>query len=176
MARYKVLKGVAHDIGHTFTSLMNYVSDDYVMGHVLRFARRSGRDTLMIDFVAGEAGPPELLLEPISEVPTRYRKWFWEMVQQQGSDPSYVHSAKLTLKFNLAIERPAAIAPEFQESPYECNVLIKDSRGKDYTAHFEGWWFPERHDLPHRKAQPWWKVWALFNNIWRRLQSSKIVL
>jgi hypothetical protein len=175
MASYKVLKGVAHDIGHTFTSLTNYVVDDYVMGHILRFARRSGCDTLTIDFVTGEAGPPELLLEPISEVPTRYTKWFWEMIQRQGSDPSLVHSAKLTLKFDITMERPAAIAPEFQESPYECNVLIKDSRGKDYTAHFAGWWFPERHDLPGRKAQPWWNVWAWASSIRRRYQSSKIV-
>lgn len=57
MARYKVLKSVAHNIGHSFTSLMNYVDDDYVMGHILHFARQTGRDTLTIDFVKGDAGP-----------------------------------------------------------------------------------------------------------------------
>jgi hypothetical protein len=31
MPRYKVLKGVAHHDGHSFTSLMNYVGNDYVM-------------------------------------------------------------------------------------------------------------------------------------------------
>ena len=65
MARYKVLKGVAHNIGHSFVSLMNYAVDDYVMGHLLRFARQTRRDTLTIDFVSGEAGPSELLQEPI---------------------------------------------------------------------------------------------------------------
>jgi len=34
MARYKVLKSVAHNIGHSFTSLMNYAGDDY--GNVAR--------------------------------------------------------------------------------------------------------------------------------------------
>ena len=65
MARYKVLKSVAHNIGHSFISLMNYVGDDYVMGHILRFAMRTGHDTITMDFVTREAGPPELLAEPI---------------------------------------------------------------------------------------------------------------
>ncbi len=39
MPGYKVLKGVAHNVGHSFTSLMNYADDDYTMGHILRFVR-----------------------------------------------------------------------------------------------------------------------------------------
>src|SRR5713101_3017416 len=77
MARYKVLKGVAHSIGHSFTSLMNYAGDDYVMGHILRLARETKRDTLTIDFVSGAAGPPELLARPIPDVLSRYIPWFW---------------------------------------------------------------------------------------------------
>jgi hypothetical protein len=76
MSRYKVLKSVAHNIGHSFTSLMNYSGDDYVMGHVLRFARKTGCDTLRIDFVNGKASPPELLVDPIADVPARYVNFF----------------------------------------------------------------------------------------------------
>jgi hypothetical protein len=75
MPRYKVLKGVAHNIGHLFTSLMNYAVDDYVKGHILRFARISGKQMLTIDFVAETAGPEELLASPISEVLGRYTNW-----------------------------------------------------------------------------------------------------
>jgi hypothetical protein len=64
MPRYKVLKGVAHNIGHSFTSLMNYAIDDYTMGHILRLARKSGKDTLIIDFITGVGRPAELLQEP----------------------------------------------------------------------------------------------------------------
>jgi hypothetical protein len=49
MPKVKVLKGVAHNIGDSFTSLMNYCADDYSMGHILRFARESGINTLTID-------------------------------------------------------------------------------------------------------------------------------
>jgi hypothetical protein len=33
MPRYKVLKSVAHNIGDSFTSLMNYAVDDYPNGN-----------------------------------------------------------------------------------------------------------------------------------------------
>jgi len=152
MARDKVLKGVAHNVGHSFTSLMNYADDDYVMGHILRFARRTGRDTLTIDLVKGEAGPPELHAEPISEVPAQYEKWFWHLVKNQGSDRSCVHWATLTLRYDIATQRPWRGDAQFSESPYTCDVRITDSRGKEYLAHFEGWWFPERIDQTTRRV------------------------
>lgn len=161
MARYKVLKSVAHNTGHSFTSLMNYAGDDYVMGHILRFARRTGRDTLTIDFVKGEAGPRELLAEPISDIPTRYTEWFWHLVETQGSDRALVQAATLTLRFDIANQRPLSSAPQFIESPFVCDVEIRDTRGKNYRAHFDGWWHPERRE--HSKSEPrtWWKFWLL---------------
>jgi hypothetical protein len=159
MARYKVLKGVAHNIGHSFTSLMNYAHDDYVMGHILRFARRTGRETLTIDFVKREAGPPELLAEPVAEVPARYMEWFWKLVEQQGSDMSLVQSATLTLRYDIATQRPHSSAPQFIESPFVCDVRITDTRGKDYMAHFDGWWYPERLEDSKIEPHPWWKFW-----------------
>jgi hypothetical protein len=159
MARYKVLKGVAHNIGHSFTSLMNYAGDDYVMGHILRFARSTGRDTLTIDFVKREAGPPELLGLPISEVPGRYTEWFWDLVQRHGSDRSLVQSATLTLGYNIEIQRPLRSSPQFIESPFTCDVRITDIRGKDYLAH-DGWWYPERLENSQTAPRPWWKFWA----------------
>jgi hypothetical protein len=160
MARYKVLKSVAHNIGHSFTSLMNYAGDDYVMGHILRFARRTGRDTMTIDFVKREAGPPELLTEPISEVPARYTEWFWDLVKRHGSDRSLVQSATLTLRYDIATQRPLCSAPQFTESPFTCAVRITDIRGKIYVAHFDGWWYPERLDHSKGESRPWWKFWV----------------
>jgi len=144
MPRYKVLRSVAHNIGHSFTSLMNYADDDYVMGHILRFARQSGRDTLTIDFVAGTGTPRQLLRKPLSEVPARYTKFFWDLVHRHGSERSYVARASLTVRFDLSQERPARDAPQFLESPYTCHVRVTDKRGKEYVAEFKDWWFPER--------------------------------
>jgi hypothetical protein len=162
MAKYKVLKSVAHNLGHSFTSLMNYSVDDYALGHILRFARQTGRDTLTIDLITAEAGPPELLQEPVSYLPERYASWFSRLVETHGSDRSLIDSATLTLRYDLAVQRlhsPTHSGSEFIESPYACEVVIKDNRGKIYSAHFKGWWFPERMEPIKNEPRRWWKFW-----------------
>src|SRR6201989_1833289 len=140
MPRLKVLKGVAHDIGHSFTSHMNYSVDGYSMGHLLRFARKAGLNTLTIDFVTGEGQPAELLHDPISDLLRWYTKMFWDLVKRSGSDPVLVQSATLTLKCDLQHSPHSEILP----CPYTCDVSIFDVRGKSYCAHFEGWWHVQR--------------------------------
>jgi len=150
MPRYKVLKGVAHNIGHSFTSLMNYADDDYSMGHILRFARETGFDELALDFITGEGQPLALLRRPISKLPDWYTKMFWNMVERSGSDRSLVQAATLTLRYDLVKLRSSPI-----EAPYICDVSILDNRGKRYSSHFEGWWYVEKKMLP-RTVCRWW--------------------
>jgi hypothetical protein len=175
MPRFKVLKGVAHNLGHSFTSSMNYAGDDYVLGHLLQFARRSGKDTLIIDLISGEAEPIELLAEPVSDVPSRYSKFFWYLVQTHGSDRSYVQSATLSLRYNLAVQRATPHGIGLTESPYVCEVRVTDSRGKNYDAHFEGWWYPEQLHQPALKAQRWRKAWTWVRSKFRQSNSSEII-
>ncbi len=146
MPRVKVLKGVAHNVGSSFTSLMNYTADDYSMGHILRFARESGIETVKIDLLHGHGGPDALLKEPISELPTWYSKMFLRLVESAGSDLSLIRSATLTVTYDLRSNRPSPIPGEPQ-SAYTCDVSIVDSRGKDYASHFDGWWFVERMEV-----------------------------
>jgi hypothetical protein len=101
MPRFKVLKGVAHNIGHSFTSLMNYSADDYSMGHILRFARETGVETLTIDLLTGQGRPASLLRDPICGLPEWYARMFQHLVQSSGSDRKLIQSATLTLIYNL---------------------------------------------------------------------------
>jgi hypothetical protein len=41
MASYKRLKSLAHNVGHSFLSLMNYVDDDYVVEDLFQHARNA---------------------------------------------------------------------------------------------------------------------------------------
>jgi hypothetical protein len=116
---------------------MNYSVDDYSMGHILRFARETGLDTLTIDFVTGEGQPAGLLREPISQLPHWYTKMFWESIRNSGSDRSLVQSAMLTLKYDLQRTRLSPNATNGLQSPYICDVTVLDTRGKSYFAHFE---------------------------------------
>jgi hypothetical protein len=157
MPRYKVLKGVAHNIGHSFTSLMNFADDDYTMGHILRFARETGSDRLTIDFVTGIGQPSELLQDPISDVPRWYTKRFWDLVASSGSDRSLVKAATLTLRYDLT----KTLSGPPLENPYVCDVSILDDRGKDYRAYFSGWWYVEKQDSV-ASALCWWNPMTWF--------------
>jgi hypothetical protein len=154
MPRLKALKSVAHNIGHSFTSLMNYAVDDYAMGHILRFARETGLNKLVIDFVTGESQPAALLQDPISELPRCYTKKFWDLVASSGSDRSLVLSATLTLEYDLTRNGPRPTA-ETPTSPYVCQVLVVDVRGKSYRAYFSGWWYEER-GFVRAQRRSWW--------------------
>ena len=158
MPRYKVLKGVAHNVGHSFTSLMNYADDDYTMGHILRFARDTGLDQLTIDFVSGVGQPAALLRGPISGVPQWYTKMFWGLVASSGSGRALVQAATLTLRYDLTKSRSGPPV----ENPYFCDVSILDDQGKEYRAHFEGWWYVEKRvfqALNRRWSNPFTWFW-----------------
>jgi hypothetical protein len=163
MPRFKVLKGVAHNVEHSLTSLMNYAVDDYSMGHILRFARETGDATLTIDFVTGHALPETLLREPISKLPDWYTKMFWDLVQSSGSDRDLVQAAKLTLTYELQRSRRGRLANSI-ESPYTCDVSIHDVRGRDYRAHFEGWWDIGGRLDPSLLVR-WWNPFGWFRSI-----------
>lgn len=164
MPRLKVLKGVAHNIGSSFTSLMNFAGDDYSMGHILRFARESGANTLTINLLTGEGSPSSLLREPISALPDWYSKMFLRLVHSSGSSPELIHSATLRVVYDLQRMKPSPIRDEPQSS-FTCDVSIVDARGKDYAAHFDGWWFVERMAISLPDVSPirhWWNPLSWF--------------
>jgi len=143
MARYKVLKSVAYSFGHSFTSLMNYRGDDYVMGHLLRRAREVGEGTLRVDLLSGNAGPASLLAPPVADSVTSYIEWFPKLVASHQTSMQFIRSARMSIAFDLAIRRPVRYAPTFEESPYTCRVEIEDDRGKPWVAEIRDWWYPE---------------------------------
>ena len=147
MPKRKVLKSVARSLGDSFTSLMNYAGDDYVLGHILTSARDTGRSELTVDLLSGEAGPEELLTEPVKRAVASYVLRFPDLVRSSGSDRQLVTSAMLTLKFDTSISNARRRLPE-PESPYVCTVRIQDDLGKVYETRLTGWWYPETSRRP----------------------------
>jgi hypothetical protein len=150
MGKYKVLKSVAHNLGHSFTSLMNYRQDDYVMGHILTRARETGSSDLILDFVRKTAEPKTLNVGPIARSVKNYFERFPQLLRQEGSDPRYISSTKVHISYDLAVSRPVRGSPGLLESPYKCRVEIIDDRGKKYTAELTGWWYPQK--IPRQKS------------------------
>jgi len=142
MARYKVLKSVAHSFGHSFVSLMNYAEDDYVMGHLLTQARLTRNNRLMVDILSGQAAPRALLTKPVIDSVSRYAAWFPKLVVSHRTELRFVRSAAMEIVFDLNVERPVR-GTVLIESPFVCRVTIVDDRGKGWSAEIRDWWYPE---------------------------------
>ena len=154
MPRYKVLKAVAHNVGQSFVSAMNYAGDDCVMGHLLRLSRGTGIATFTINLMNGEASPKEFVNADTSAVPDYYRDAFWRLVHSHGSDKTLVQSAELTLRYDLNVKCPYD-GDRFLENPYACDGRVMDIRGKLYEAHFVGRWHTERVIIRPKTNSSW---------------------
>jgi len=143
MASHKVLKSVTRSVADSFTSLMNYRGDDYVMGHLLTAARSSGASALRVDFLTANATPEALLTSPVKRSISDYCSSFPSLVQRSGSDPAFVSAADMDLEYDLSVARPIRNHQKVLESPYVCTVRITDDRGRRYESRLTGWWYPE---------------------------------
>ena len=143
MISHKPLRSVSHNFGHSFISLMNYINDDYLLGHLLRQSRKTKINKLTVDILNDNAEPKELLTSDIRTSVKHYCNWFPTLVHQSGSTMDYVTSATMTIQFDLETTRPYPNDNRFTENPFTCEIVIVDDRGKEYRHRHEGWWFPE---------------------------------
>ena len=143
MKSHKPLKSISHNFGHSFISLMNYINDDYFLGHLLKQARQTKLNKLTVDILQNVAEPKELLTSQIKTSIDNWNKWFPTLVVNSGSTMDFVSSATMTIEFDLTQTRPYANNNDYMENPFVCEIVIIDDRGKEYKRKQEGWWVPE---------------------------------
>jgi hypothetical protein len=122
---------------------MNYINDDYFLGHLLKQARATNINKLHIDILRNEIFPEQLITTPIRNSIQCRNKWFPSLVESSGSSMEYIKSAVMTIEFDLNDTRSNSILHNISENPFSCEMLIIDDRGKEYKYKHEGWWFPE---------------------------------
>lgn len=143
MPSHKPLKSVSHNFSHSFISLMNYINDDYFLGHLLKQSRATKLNRLNIDILHNKAVPEPLLTKEIFNSIEHWNKWFPTLVETSGSSMEFVKSAAMTIEFDLNTTKPYSTHSDLMESPFSCEMLIIDDRGKEYKYRHEGWWYPE---------------------------------
>lgn len=134
---------MSHDFGHSFISTMNYIHNDYFLGHLLRQARKTKINKLTVDILGNHATPKELLTQEIETAINYYYHWFPNLVNQSGSTMDFVKTAMMMIEFDLEKTRLFSMNKNYVENPFWCEITIEDDRGKVYRHKHEGWWFPE---------------------------------
>jgi len=156
MPSHKTLKSVVASLAQSFTSLMNYRGDDYVMGHIVHAAWSTGATRLRVDLLSGATDASALLVPEVRDCVARYVEWFPDMVRRSNSSVDFVTAAELLVTVDPTTRRPVT-AGEFLESPFTCTVRVTDDRGKAYVHEIKDWWYPEK--TPRQKKKPWWRLW-----------------
>lgn len=128
--KYKVIKSVAHNFGHSFLSLMNWRDQDYVMAHLGRAAVRTGADTLRVDLLSGAAAPGALLTPPVRASVDAYVRGLPRDLESQGVMPAAIVGGEMVVRFDLARRAPDARWRRHFRVPVECVVRLTDDRGK----------------------------------------------
>ena len=141
MAQYKVLQSVAHNVAHSYLSLMNYRGDDYVVCHLFRAARAAQQSHVRIDVLKGELSPATLLTPTLAESVESCRDWFPRLVQSQGAAFDMVSAATIDLDFDFdSSERYERTMPSDHREYYTCLSTIIDDRGMAHEAIVPEWW------------------------------------
>jgi hypothetical protein len=150
--KYKNLKSVAHNFGHSFTSDLNWAAGDHVMSHLARAAIVTGRTELEADVRRGSAGPAELLPPPVRESLGHQSRKLDMLLASQRADPARVLGARLRVRLEVARRSTHPSQPSVCEIPFECVVELTDDRGVVHRGVHSDYW--RLYEQPGH-AQPW---------------------
>lgn len=113
--KYKNIYSAIHNFGQSFTSLMNYIDDDYVIDE-LRNINRNGYD-IEIDWKSGTFSPEHRLTERIKNSIASYK----------------IHLEKQLLSQNIDINRVESLVFYWPNKKRKHMIAI-DDRGKEYKT------------------------------------------
>ncbi len=142
--KYKNIKSVAHNIGHSFLSDMNARTQDgrYVIVPRLLFqtAEKARVWRVTIDLASGAIDPAEVATAEVRDAVEYYARWLPEMLASQNVEPKVVVGAKLSIDFDYARRRETQYDPAETAQEFVCTVELTDDRGSVHRGHPTNWW------------------------------------
>lgn len=143
--KYKNIRSVAHNIGHSFLSDLNTVGrgTSYLIVPELLFraAEQERVPEVRLNLLTGEVQPATLALPPIQEAVGHYVRRLPELLTRQNVKPSVATAALLTISFDYSRRRQALYRPEVTIPEFACVVAITDDRGQTHLGRPANWWY-----------------------------------
>jgi len=143
VAKYKNIKSVAHNIGHSFLSDVNMVGSGrafaFVPDEIYAVAKAAGEPVVRIDLMTAEIEPPSLATRNIREAAEHYSRTLPDMLASQNVEPQMVRGAYLELRFDFAHPSSSRTNPQTELPNVVCTVSLDDDRGITHEAHPRNW-------------------------------------
>jgi hypothetical protein len=143
MPKYKNIKSVAHNIGHSFLSDMNMLGSGkgYVLvpEEIYFVAKAANEPVVRIDLITAEIEPAAIATPNIRESVEIYTRKLPELLVSQSVEPQMVRSALLELRFDFAHPGVSRSYPEVELPSVACTVSLDDDRGITHEASPKNW-------------------------------------
>jgi hypothetical protein len=143
MAKYKNIKSVAHNIGHSFLSDMNMLGSGrgfvLVPEEIYWVAKSANEPKIRIDLMTGEVEPQSVATRNITESAAIYARMLPKLLASQSVEPSMVRSAFLELEFDFAHTGVSRSEPPLELPNVTCTVTLDDDRGISHEVHPKNW-------------------------------------
>jgi len=142
--KYKNIKSVAHNLGHSFLSDMNAsgVGGGYTIVPELLFAAAASEQVpeARIDFIARTITPESLASAVVQESVSDYARMLFRLCADQNVDASAIRTATLAIAFDYSRTRCTKYEPVACIQEFECTVEVVDDRGVLHRARPNHWW------------------------------------
>jgi hypothetical protein len=139
---HRALAKVARELTQAFTSLINPLGEEFVLGYIIAAAWSTAAKRIRLDLLTGNADPSPLLVPKVGACLARYSRHFRWLLDQAGVHLSAVSSAEMLVTVDPTTLRPYGNSG-LAESPYTCATRIVDTEGRVHEYGITGWWYPE---------------------------------
>jgi hypothetical protein len=143
MGKYKNIRSVAHNFGHSFLSDMNLTAAEeharLVPDLIYEAAKAGCTPVVRIDFIQKQVEPTSIDLPAIQAAIERYAAWLPELLRSQSIEPEMICEATLKLHFDFDHPRQSRFEEQRELPSVTCTVVLVDDRGTAHEAHPHNW-------------------------------------
>lgn len=140
MPKFKVLKSVAHNLAHSYLSLMNYIDDEYTVERIFQIAKIERLEEIKIDVLKEVIEPPPFATKQIMLSLTYLKKNLISLLESEHMTLEHIESCSITIRFDLNNIKKSDKVPDLELPTYSCLSEIVDINGKHHSASVVEWW------------------------------------
>jgi len=134
MPKYKVLKSVAHNLAHSYFSLMSYIDDDYILEHLFRVVRNENIEKFTIDVINMIIEPEIFMTDTIKKTLPKLNDFAEHLLKPNQFALSDLKSFKIYVTYDFDNTKDEI------HHVYELKSIIVDRNEKEHVAFVEEWW------------------------------------
>jgi hypothetical protein len=142
--KHKHIKGVAHNLGHSFLSDTNALmrNDVYTIVPALLFQAATQKRVpfVQLDILQKTVNPPELNSSELRQSLDHFQKWLPNLLASHQIEPAIIRSATLRIEFDYTRTRRTDSEPSEEIPEFRCMIELTDDRGVTHTAEPKNWW------------------------------------